>query len=80
MIYDQSVLKKYWNLAHSWVEEKTSEPRFGRVSVGFVRVFIGRSHPLSFWLQYDIFGKEIIFTPLGLKIVNAPLMSLEMFH
>ncbi len=32
----------------SWVGEKTSEPWFGRGSVEFVRVFVGRSQPLFF--------------------------------
>jgi hypothetical protein len=30
---------------------KTSKTWFDRRSVEFVRVFVGRSHPLSFWLQ-----------------------------
>ncbi len=35
----------------SRVGEKTSKPWFGRGSIEFVRVFVRRSHPLSFWLQ-----------------------------
>jgi hypothetical protein len=30
---------------------KTSETWFEKGSVEFVKVFVGRSHPLSFWLQ-----------------------------
>jgi hypothetical protein len=33
---------------------ETSETWFDRRSVEFVKVFVGRSHPLSFWLHYDI--------------------------
>ncbi len=41
--------------------EKTSETWFERGSVEFVRVFVGRSHPLSFGVTYQLFDLDSIF-------------------
>ncbi len=48
---EQDLRESRWR-GHESKGEKTSETWSERGFVEFVRVFIGRSHPLSFWLQH----------------------------